>query len=283
VDDTEHLEDGWRTLAADAARLAKDAGALKRTAVALSGPQGYESLKKVQRDLDKLETLEAVPAELLERASVAAAPVREWLGQEWGRRAARFASEVREHFEERAVSVEGEPPRLVAKPLELRIEAAQDRVDLYYAGEPLKTGVPMAPERVFREREAALQRLQRQGTRPDVMAERLIEAYDVLNGRAGGKPGDRVRLSDLHFQLFVARQSALSRTTLTKGRIKDYARAQFAWDLAALLDVPHFRERDGRRLKLRAPKPSAVGSRTGSITVVRGDGAVEAYGVLRVV
>lgn len=282
MEDTEHLESAWRELQPAADRLAKEAKALRRIAAALALPSGYDSLKAVGKALAAVESLEAVPGELAERARLAARPVQDWLDAQWDVRADRFADAVREHFEARAVPLAGEPPALRAAPVELRVDAAKDRVDLYYAGEPVKQAVPMAPDRVFAGREAALLSLRRGATAPDALAAGLIEAYGVLRQRGEGKRGGRVSLPEVHLQLFVERQTAQSRTTLTRGRIKEYPRAQFAWDLAGLLDAPHFLKRDGRTIELLAPTPSAAGSRAASVLVARADGTESPYGWLRV-
>ena len=164
----------------------------------------------------------------------------------------------------------------------LKIDAARDRVDLLYAGEPLKTRLPMAADRVFRVREAALHGLERRATPPDVLADSILEAYDSLTAGAGGRPGRGVPLPKVHFELFVDRQSAQSRATLTKASIKEYPRSQFAWDLAGLLANPHFLERDGRKLELVPASPSAASSRSASIRAFDEQGVERAYALVRV-
>lgn len=278
MESTEHLEAEFEALMPQAAALAKASAILKRVAQGLSRPGGYESLKGVDKALAKLDDLDGVPDDLVVQAHAAAAPVRAWLTQEWDRRALRFVDEARAYFSDRSVALTGDPPDLYAPPVVLRVEAAKDRVDLLYAGEPVKTGLPMAADRIFRERDAVLQRLGKGATSPDVLADQLMAAYDALTET----PGARVRLPDIHFQLFVSRQTAQSRTTLTKSRIKEYPRAQFAWDLAGLLAVPHFLTRDGRTLELIQATASAASSRTAAVALVDPDGRSSIHSSLRV-
>ena len=280
--DTSSLEQTWKNLLPDAAGRARDVTTLTRIARTLSRADGYESLKKVQQALDKLDTLERVPAELLVVARAAAAPVADWLEQEWARRARGFVAEARDYFAERAVPLDGEGFSLSSPPLRFEIHPAQDRADLLYAGEPVKLRLPLVAERLLREREAALQRLTRASTPPDLLADQLLEAYDTVLRLRDVRAGSRVRLPEIHFQLFVDRQTAQARQSLTRGKLKEYPRAQFAFDLSGLLEAPGFLERDGRRIELIEASPSLARSRSSSVTVVGADGAVSVWSDLRV-
>lgn len=276
--ETSGLEVAWAKLAPSVDDLARASGALKRIASQLSRPEGYESLKKVERALDLIDGLDGLPAELLDGSRRAAAPVRAWLDGEWTRRATLFEAELRAYFEERLVPISGGGRVIHAPPVTMRVDGARDRVDLTYAGEDLKGGLPLVPDRVFREREAALQRLRRASTPPDELAEQLLAAYDAL----GGQSSARIRLTKLHFQLFVDRQTVQSRAALTRSKIKEYPRAQFAWDLAGLLAAPHFLRRGARAIELVAATASASDSRSASVRVVAMDGTTESYAAMRV-
>jgi hypothetical protein len=83
-----------------------------------------------------------------------------------------------------------------------------------------------------------------------------------------------VRVSDLHFQLFVARQTAQVRQDPRKGKVKDYPRYQFAHDLSLLLErkgddltLSH----ESRRLTFHQASKSAAGSRANSLKVEHGE------------
>ena len=88
----------------------------------------------------------------------------------------------------------------------------------------------------------------------------------------GVRPGGRVRLSDLHFQAFVLRQTASVRQDPRRTRIKEYARYQLAWDLALLLSDPDAMRQDGRRLVLHEASATASRSRTTAVRVDRHPG-----------
>lgn len=282
MEDTTSLEAAWRGLLAEAAATAKEAAALKRTALALGRTEGYESLKKVQQALAKLENLERVPPSLLEAARAAATPVAAWLEGEWARRARDFVAEARAYFEARSVPLEGEGFRLRCAPIEVEVHASEDRAELLYADETLAARLPLVAERLFREREGALQRLQRGATAPDELADQVIEAYDQVLRLRDGRPGSRVRLPDVHFQLFVDRQTAQARQSLSANRIKEYPRAQFAFDLAGLLASPHFLVREGRTIYFVEAPPSLARSRSASIAVVAMNGTTTTLSDVRV-
>lgn len=278
MDETTDLETAWAQMVPAADRLAKAAATLKKVARALSRAEGYESLKKVEKALAQLEQADAVPPALAAQARAAAEPVREWLQAEWVTRAARFGDDLAAYFEDRGVPLKGAAPRLEAPPLSLRLDGAADRVDLLYAGEPLKEKLPMAPDRVFREREAALTRLRRAQTDPGELADRLLDAYKAVPKDKAG----RARLPQLHFQLFIDGQTGPAKASLARNKIKEYPRVQFAWDLAQLLGAPHFLVRGARTLELVAASPSSAASRSTSVLVVTADGSATSFGALKV-
>lgn len=280
--DTTSLEQTWKNLLPEATGRARDAATLKRIAGTLSRPEGYESLKKVQQALDKLEALDRAPADLIAAARAAAAPVADWLQDEWARRARDFVAEARDYFAERAVRLEGEGFSLSSPPLLFEIHPAQDRADLLYAGEPVKRRLPLVAEQLLRERESGLQRLVRESTQPDLLASQLVDAHDTVVRSKEARPGSRIRLPEIHFQLFVDRQTAQARQSLTRGKLKEYPRAQFAFDLAGLLAAPHFLRRDGRTIELVEASPSLARSRSSSVTVVAPDGTTTVWSDLRV-
>ena len=280
--DTTELEDAWRSLARDAAAAARAAGTLNRVTKTLSRAEGYESLKGVQQALAKLAAVSDLPPELLAAAEVAAAPVAAWLEEEWARRAAGFVDEATRYFTERSVPLEVDGFTLASPPLVLEVHPAADRAELMYAGELLKGKLPLVAERLLREREGALARLQRDATPADALADQLIEAYDNVVRLKGLRAGARVRLPDVHFQLFVDRQTSKARQSLTRSALKEYPRAQFAFDLMGLLSAPSFLRREGRTLELVEASPSLARSRSSSVTVVAMDGATTTWSDLRV-
>ena len=274
MEETTELEASWAQLAPAANELSRLATALKGVAKQLSSSEGYESLTKVEKTLAKLDGLEGGPPALLEEARRAGRLVKTWVDGEWIRRASAFRLELEDHFRDRGLTLVADGGDVCAPPITMRIDGPKDKVDLLHAGEPLKTGIPMVPERVFREREAALNRLRKAQTAPDELADRLLAAYDVLGG-------GRVKILELHFQLFVGRQTKPSKTSLARSKIKEYPRAQLAFDLAGLLAAPHCLQRGERRIELVPAGATAQQSRMTSIRVVAPDGGPAYYAAMQ--
>ena len=86
----------------------------------------------------------------------------------------------------------------------------------------------------------------------------LADAYDELCRLRDMRPGGRIRLSDLHFQAFVLRQTAQVRQDPRRSRVKEYPRYQLAYDLSLLLADPDAMRRDGRRLLLKGEPVSSA-------------------------
>lgn len=262
------LKSEWQALLPRVTELARSASALKTVIRHLSDESGYEALLRLQRDLDKLEALDLADHGLLAEARAAAEPVAAWLSEEWSRRAVEVAEEIRAWFGAREVEVTGEAPVLRAGPLELRLQASRDRIDLYHAGEQVNTkAIPMTPARVFRAWRTALDRLERRSTLPMALSTQLAEAYEQTCKLKNISPGGRARLPDVHFQLFVERQTSKVKQDPRAGRIKEYPRFQFAWDLSRLLDHDEVVLADGRRLVFHDASESAARSKSSSVVV----------------
>lgn len=277
------LETPWRQLLGRAAALAKEANTLKSVAKQLADAAGYEELVKVQRSLAKLDALELLPPELLEAARSCAEPVEGWLATEWGRRAGAFVDEARGYFADRGLNLDGEGTQLRVGVIEIQVDPPADRADLRYAGELLKARVPLVADRVFRAVEAARARLEKALSPPEVLADRLLAVHARLLEREGKATSTgRVSLPELHFELFIDRQSSQARRSLTKGKLKEYPRAQFAFDLARLLDTPNFLERPAGRLELLPATASEARNAQKSVVIVRADGGEEVLGRMAV-
>lgn len=272
------LTPDWQSLLPRVTELARTAGALRTITRHLSAEAGYEALSAIQRDLDRLDTLNLGEGSLLDEARAAAEPVRAWLADEWERRAAEVTGELRAWFADREVDLTGDGPELRAGALTLTVDAARDRVDLFHAGEPLNAKkIPLAPDRVFRAWRSALDALERRATPPLLLGPQLEQAYRQVCLLKDLAPGSRTRLSDVHFQLFVLRQTSKVKQDPRKGRLKEYPRYQFAWDLGAALvgnAVP------GTGLVVLPASESAARSRSTSVIVER-DGASVAYADLQ--
>ncbi len=267
--DEADLAERFEELRPTADALARSAGLLRRITRRLAAPDGYEALKKVQKDLAALSGLELSPGSVVGDARTAAAAVEQWLSAEWERRASTFIAEMVEYLRQRDVDVEVRGNEVVALPLTIHIDAEQDRAALLYAGEAVVERLPLRAERIYDRWVKAQEQLERRGTPPESFADDLIAACADVRRLKEASSATRLRLSDVHFQLFVRRQTAQVRQDPRKGRVKEYPRYQFAWDLAALMQACEWLDRGSRgRLEIRDATESAARSRTASVHCV---------------
>lgn len=279
---TTELRERWLRLRPRVDGVAKQAGALRRVVRKLATEEGYEALRKLQKEIATLETLELDTDGILDNVREALGPVESWLEAEWTRRAEQFAEELHSFFADREVELTGVPPLLEAGQLGIEFDTRQDQARILYAREVVRDRIPLAPERIFREWQNASQRLERGLTSPDEFFTAVVDAYDLVCRTRGLKPGSRVRLPDLHFQLFVARQTAQVRQDPRKGRLKEYPRYQFAYDLSALLNSPGGMVRGNKAVSLHIAARSAAESRSASVLLDDGRGGWAYYGDVQV-
>ncbi|MFH1531425.1 MAG: hypothetical protein ABIK09_11920 [Pseudomonadota bacterium] len=280
--DTTELRERWLELKPRVDSIAKESAILRRLTTRLGSEDGYEALKKLQKELAVLETITLESDGLVDGIRDAAAPVRAWLDTEWARRSTQFAEDLYGFFAEREVTLDGVAPVFEAGPVTLEFDALQDKAQVLYAGEVVLDRIPLAPPRIFREWQRACGLLERGQTPPDIFFSALLDAYREVCAAKGLRPGARVRLPDIHFQLFVARQTAQVRQDPRKGRLKEYPRYQFAYDLAGLLASPAGLIRGGTALTLNVAARSAAESRSASIRMKNEGGGWTYYGDLQV-
>jgi len=204
--------------------------------------------------------------------------VKEWLDNEWGRRASTVGKDIRNWFEERGTPLRRRGDLLYRFPAAIRIDARNDRAEILHAGEVVKDKVPLAPDRVFKEWEKARDLLERNATAPDSFADELRKAYGDHIRLRGWRPGRQVRLLDVHFRVFVGRQTAQVRQDPRRSRVKEYPRFQFAWDLGRMLEDPDV-ERDD--LEFITARAGTLDNRTACVKVDFAEGKEVAYGDLR--
>lgn len=149
---------------------------------------------------------------------------------------------------------------------------------LAYAGEAVQSRLPPSAERIYKAWTAPQSRLERDAAEPHALAADLRRAYNLVCRTKDIRAGQRVRLPDVHFQIFVERQTVQGRQDPRRSRIKDYPRHQFAWDLAALLDAPDALTAEG--LALQEATEAAARSRSQSALVLCSDGARVSYTTL---
>lgn len=273
----DELMESWQALAPRVNALATSAKALSGATTRLAKAEGYEALNKVQRDLSRIAELELDANGMLDAARSVADQVSAWLGGEWQRRAEGVSLELRQWFADRGIALQGEGMELVGDPFTLSIRPADDRACLLFAGEVVKDRLPLAPARIYDAWERERVRMERAATGPERFADLLIAAADDACRLRPAPVGTRQRLPDVHFQLFARRQTAQVRQDPRKGRVKEYPRYLFAWDLSELLGAPAWLQRHGRRLTLHAASESAARSRSSSV-LVRREGVFVAMG-----
>lgn len=283
MNDTELIEAEWQELQPDALALNKAAAALSKAAKMLASADGFESLPKVRSALAKVEQASALPEALGKRATEALESTQAWLKVEWERRGREVALEAADHFVARGIEATLDGTTLLAAPFVLVLDAGKDQATVKYGGEAVKAKVPLVPAKLFAAWQWAGAALAKGETPPERFAELLIEATDsVIRKDKDKRAGARVSLPDVHFELFVKRQKGQARTNPAQGKIKEYPRAQFSWDLARLLAAPHFLKRGRRTIELLPASASAARGRVASVQVVAESGVLIALGDLRI-
>lgn len=279
---TTELRENWLRLKPRIELVAKEAAVLRRATKRLATEEGYEALRKLQKDIAVLESLTLDTDGLLDDIRQALVPVHGWLDAEWTRRGGQFAEELHSFFSDREVELTGVPPVLAAGQLTIEFDTRQDQARILYAREIVRDRIPLSPGRIFREWQNACQSLERGLTSADDFFAAVAVAYDEVCRSKDLKPGSRVRLPDVHFQLFVGRQTAQVKQDPRKGRLKEYPRFQFAYDLANLLQSPGGMVRGKRALMLHIAARSAAESRSASILLDDGRGGWAYYSDLQV-
>ncbi len=262
------LEERFNALLPHADADHKAASTLRRLARKLSSEEGYASLVRLGRDLARLEELEPSNQALSQDLRLALESVREWMQAEWVRRAAESTTDLLRFFEDRGW--EGTPTDKGVRfgPIEVRASVEKDEAKLYHAGEQLQhRRLGLEPDSIYRAWVQVQDKLARQATPPDVLAELLVTAYQS-GADEPGRTARRVRVPELHFQLFVGRQTAAVRADPRGGRIKEYPRYQFAWDLAGLLAEGEPFQTPAGSLHFSAATDSSARSRAKSVVVL---------------
>ncbi len=281
MDNQQAAMETFQSLQSQVKALALEAGILRRTVTFLSRIEGYQNLRKLEHDLVNLETLNMLPESSLEQARIAAASARQWLDQEWGRRAAVFSMELTSYLSDRAVNSEVSGHEIRMSPFVLLLNPSKDSAVITFSGEAIGRPLAMSCPPVFKAYTDSLALLERNQTPPEFFSEELAEAYRETCRWRGVKPGGRARLSDVHFTLFTRRQSSIVRCDPRKGRIKEYPRYQFAWDLGLLLKNPEWMTRPGSSISLHPAAASAAKSRTDSIRVFSEEGEDRILGTMQ--
>ncbi len=270
------LKEPWKEILTAAEVLRKQAAQLKTLAKKLASQEGYDSLKKLDKTLEKLEGLELPDPELQQQTQEATQKVRKWLEGEWNRRATEFAAELERYVQERGFSAQLEGLTLSLHPFVLKIEAAKDTVVISYLGNEMAKS-PLSCEAVFKQWQGAREILEKDDTPPETMLNLLGGAYKEALRLSDKANSTRVRVTDLHFRLFILRQTPAVRQDPRKAKVKEYPRFQFAYDLGVLLEQrgEHLVvETEDQRFTFFPATKTAAQSRSSSIQVEVGQEAV---------
>lgn len=273
---------GFDALQSGAGRVAKQAQDFNRIVRALSKPDGFRNLKRLEHNLEKLKTLDLEPGNLQEAAATAMMDAQIWLDGEWQRRAVEFAAELQEFLRERSISALANGDAVTAPPFVVQLDARRDRAQLMYAGEPLGKSQPLSASLIYRVYTSSITYLEQRQTPPEVFADDLIDAYRDACRRNDVREGARVRLPDVHFMLFFRRQTSQVKCDPRNGRIKEYPRYQFAWDIGLIHTHNEWLERGGAKIVLHPASATSSRSRSDSLRVVETDGNEVIFGDMHV-
>ncbi|MEW6219768.1 MAG: hypothetical protein AB1634_09590 [Thermodesulfobacteriota bacterium] len=273
----------FEAIQTEVTRLAKQATTFSGVVRRLSRADGFGNLKRLDRDLAQLDGLNLGNEALRRHAAAAASQARAWLSDEWQRRAAEFASELEVYLSNRAIPATATSSSVATPPLVIMLDAQRDRGQLMYAGESVGKAQPLSAPLLYRSYTDCLALLERQQTPPEAFADELIDAYRDACRQREVRPGGRVRLPDVHFMLFVRRQTAAVRSDPRRGRIKEYPRYQFAWDVELLRRHSEWLKRPAGRIDLHPASATAAKGRAESLRLVQADGSEVVVGDMQVV
>jgi len=282
---TEKLNDAiqqFEGIQTEVTRLAKQATTFAGVVRRLSRADGFGNLKRLERDLEQLKGLNPEVEDLRMRAAAAASEAQAWLSEEWQRRATDFAIELARYLSDRAIPATTSSSYVTAPPFVIMLDAQRDRGKLMYADEQVGKAQPLSAPLLYRSYTDGIALLERWQTPPEVFADELIDAYHDACRQRQVRVGGRVRLPDVHFALFIRRQTAAVRSDPRRGRIKEYPRYQFAWDVELLHRHGEWHERQAGRIEFHLASATASRGRAESLRLVRADGSEIVLGDMQV-
>lgn len=276
------LSQSFADIAVESAKLAKDSTTVARIVKKLARADGYEALKPLEKDLAQLATLEASVGVVSAAAAAAAVGAKVWLDGEWQRRAGNFAVELHEFLIIRGLTPAWAGNALTVGRFAIAMDARNDRAALLYTGEVVVERLPLNSQRIADALVELGRRLEKQQTAPETFRDQLLKAYQDAVRERGVASGARVPLPAVHFAAFLRRQSDRAKQDPRNGRLKEYPRYQFAWDLALLRGESAWLDRQGVRIELHLANSVAARSRSNSLTVLDVDGAPAVLGEMTV-
>ncbi|MDI7268679.1 MAG: hypothetical protein QME96_11865 [Myxococcota bacterium] len=235
--------------AAAGAKAWRTAGALVRRIRSGEDLQDLAGIKKAAARLAKIE---------LAQARTLGADLESFAERQEEERRFRFVQEVVQAF--RAAGAEprplgDSPPAWQVGRATVTLDVARGKATVTYARETIAEA-PLVPARVVDAWKAALGALEKRAQAPERFHESLLGAYRGWLARAGRAFGDRVDAVDLLPEVAVAMQGDDFLADPRRSSFADYPRAQFAWDVARLLESG-LRGAGGMRLEIG---PATMGS-----------------------
>ncbi len=248
-------------------------GALKR-ATKLAAEEQLDALamQKVQAKLEEANKL--LGDEELGNGIISGAVTA--FGQETQRAleslAFDFARELKQIFEERGISVQGRPPRLVVNDLVLEIDIPTRKAQWIYGKEPLTRPIPLSYNPILkaydRQRKTILER---EIDIPKFVTELYTAWQQVIDTKKQRPSGGRVSLIEVYSKVVFNRQSKRFWNAPMRATFKDYERPLFVRDIVLSQAAPTV-EIDGesRRIRLSGATKSQADSAARSIWIPSG-------------
>ena len=180
-----------------------------------------------------------------------------------------FARELKQIFEERGISVEGRPPRLIVNDLVLEIDMGVRKAQWIYGKEPLTRPIPLSYGPILKaydgQRKAILER-------DTDVSEFVTEVYTAWQKKIGEKKqyptGGRISLIDVYSQVVLNRQNGRFWNAPSRSTFKDYERPFFVRDIVLSQESPTVMvDGESRRMRLSIATKSQADSAARSIWI----------------
>jgi hypothetical protein len=235
--------------ATTAARGWRAAGALARRLCSAEKLQDLGEIRKTAARLAKVD---------LEDAKTLGADLASFAQRQQDARRMRLVQDAVQALREAGAeprSIGDSPPAWRVGHATVTLDVARGKAVVSYARETIAEA-PLVPARIVDAWQSALAALAKRAQAPARFHEALLGAYRALLARTGRSFGDRVEAVELLPEVAVTAQGEQFRADPRRSSFSDYPRAQFAWDLARLLESG-LRGAGGLRLELG---PATMGS-----------------------
>lgn len=243
--------------------LAQITGVLKETLSALrSEPVDVVRLGKAYHGLQALKIQDNQIMQALPAIGVALTDAQNAMGNTLG-------TALRDAFAAQGIVLHGLMPNVEAGRFEITINFQTRSAALSYGKELLVRKIPLSVESILKGWQHAQKTIYGRDEDSALWLRQFYEAYELT--RRGHGEDKRVNIIDCYFQLVLLRQKKGFRAAPSKSGFIDYSRAQFSYDLDAVvnrtqLDVKGLRPALHFAIKANTDNPEK------SLWVVEGDG-----------